>query len=254
MKNKFFISVVCVLFFGNVFSQNIWKSLASKGDQHFENKDYENAIQQYLETLLAMPEEENSSSIYFNLGNAYFKNNELGKAILNYEKAKILAPSDADILYNLDVAKEKIKGDVIPIKPFFLIKWWRNIQVKLSSSTWAYIGIFLLWIGVMGLLLWLFSTQRLLKKRGFITGVFALTLSIFPFLFSWGQLAMETDSKKGILMVEKTYLRPNPDGAEEFEIFEGTELELLDHINNWSKVRLINSDVGWVKKSEYEKI
>lgn len=255
MIRKFISIILALLFIVNVnLANNDWTILLNEGDKAYANKDYNKAIEQYESALNLIAQNENSATLHYNLGNAYYKNNKLGKAILNWEKAKILIPKDIAIHENLRIAKAEIKGEVIPIKSFFLQKWWNAIQSILSSSAWAWIGIVLLWLGITGILLWMFHNARNMKKYGFIAGLVFIILSVFPFIWSFGKSSIENTSKRGILTTPMTQLRSAPDGASDFDIYEGTEVEIIERLGEWTKVRLLNSDIGWVKETEYEKI
>ncbi len=253
--NRFFQIILLSFFMVLPFiSEASWEQKKKQADEAFQSGKFSEAIKIYEESLSLIPEENNSPELHFNLGNAFYKSNQLGSAILHYEKALILSPKDNDIFKNLHIAKEEIKGDVIPIRPFVLVKWWNRLKTFLPSHIWAFIGIAILWLGIMGILIWMFSKNRQWKKKGFFTGLILIFLSIIPFLLSFGKMTMESYHNRAILMEKETPLRNSPDGTGDFVIYEGTELEILDQIGEWAKVRLLNSDVGWVKKKEMEKI
>src|SRR6059036_404081 len=75
-----------------------------------------------------------SAALYYNLGNACFKLKNTPSAILNYERAKRLAPHDEDILYNLRLANLRIVDKIEPIPQIFFIDWWRSLVNTFSSS------------------------------------------------------------------------------------------------------------------------
>lgn len=226
----------------------------TEGDDAYSKGNYALAIQKYETALKQEQQGVTNVALLYNLANAHYKNKNLGKAILYWEKAKMRAPNDKDINTNLSIATDEVKGEVIPIKPFFLLKWWTQFRSLFPSQIWAWIGIVSLWLGITGILFWLLSPKRNLKKYGFIGGIILTIWSLFPFIWAYGQAQLEADSRRGIITVPTTQLRPTADAPGDFDIYEGTEVEILDRIGEWSKVRLLNSDVGWVKKEEYEKI
>ncbi len=253
MNNRFYIVFIFLLIASNLLGSD-WQAKKENGDTAYQKKDYQTAIQSYESAVKLLGKEKASSDLYFNLGNAHYKNKALAQSILYYEKALLLNANDKDIQFNLDIAKEEIKGEVIPIRPFVLLKWWNKIKMSFTSFTWSLIGLFFLWLGVSGLLGWMFLKERKQKKYSFLVGCISLCLSIIPFIFSFQKSSIEFDSKRAIYMEKETPLRNAPDGTGEFIIHEGTEMEILDRIGEWSKVRLLNSDVGWVKNKEIEKI
>ncbi|MGK0387735.1 MAG: tetratricopeptide (TPR) repeat protein [Maribacter sp.] len=226
----------------------------TEGDDAYSKGNYSLAIQKYEVALKNKEQGTTNITLLYNLANAHYKNKNLGKAILYWEKAKMKSPNDTYINTNLSIATDEIQGEVILIKPFFLLKWWKQLRSLFASQVWAWIGIVSLWLGITGILFWLLSSKRTLKKYGFIIGIILTIWSLFPFIWAYGQAQLESDSRRGIITVSMIQLRPTVDAPGDFNIYEGTEVEILDRIGEWSKVRLLNSDVGWVKKEEYEKI
>ena len=100
-----------IIFFALLFTaSSLWAQTKAQADSAYINKDYAQAIEIY-ESLLQDGE---SGEIYYNLGNAYFKQDELGRAILNYERALLLQPGNADVSANLDIARAKTIDKVNP--------------------------------------------------------------------------------------------------------------------------------------------
>jgi tetratricopeptide (TPR) repeat protein len=75
--------------------------LYNKGNASYTQSDFHEAIGSYEEALHHIT----SAPVYYNLGNAYFKSGRIGKAIINYRRARFLAPRDPDINHNLDFAR-----------------------------------------------------------------------------------------------------------------------------------------------------
>ncbi len=96
-----------------------------KGNEFYQKGDYQQAVEMY-ETALATGYE--SAELYYNLGNSYFKSNQIGKTILNYERAKKLAPRDEDILFNLEIAQLYVVDKINLPPQFFLVTLWKGIK------------------------------------------------------------------------------------------------------------------------------
>ena len=133
----------------------------------YTKEDYGKAIELY-EGLLKTHGE--SAEIYYNLGNAYYKENKIAPAILNYERALLLDPGDGDIRFNLQLARQKSVDKIEPVGDFFLHRWFDKVQNMGAADSWAQIGIvcFILFIGC--LILFFFSKWIHLKKIGFLSG------------------------------------------------------------------------------------
>ena len=107
------------------------------GDSAYMRNDYASAIQLY-ETLLKDGE---AAEVYYNLGNSYYKSENIARAILNYERALLLQPSNADIRANLEIARAKTIDKVIPVAEIFFISWTKSLINCLNVDAWGYVGI-----------------------------------------------------------------------------------------------------------------
>ena len=235
------------------FSNTDQQALFDAANSAFQNKKYDEAIQQY-ETILTNGSV--SKEVYFNLGNCFYKKNKLGKAILNYERALLLKPNDADILHNLELAKSQRVDEIEALPDFFLARWWKNIYQLLSSGVWSFLGILILWIGVGGLILWLLGKTRERRKRGFAYGLGLVLLSLLPFALSYSSYNNSKYSKNAIILNNQISLKSGADEAstEILKINEGTKVNIQEKVSNWYKVRLENGEVGWLLDSVLEEI
>ncbi len=196
-----------------------------------------------------------SFELEYNLANAYFRQGNIGKAVLHYERALLLNADDEDALYNLSIATAQLEGrEQLP--DFFLTKWWKNMKMALGSTAWSIIAIVLLWIGIGGLGLWQLGKTRDLRKMGFIVGLACLVLSLLPFGLAWSRASFEKSTKLAIVIADSPSLKSAPDqaGSEIFQLQEGEKLQLLDHLGGYWQVRLSNGEKGWVAENDLEEI
>ncbi len=219
----------------------------------YQKGDYTTAITQY-ESILKT--DTYSEGLYYNLGNAYFKTNNLGKAILYYEKALLAAPRDADVLHNLEIARAKTKDDLSSIGEFFLAAWWQSIHKSLSAGVWGVLTLLSLWAGLAGLIVWLLAGARTQKKQGFIGGIALILLSVLLYFLGNSQANFEQNSRSAIVLAKSIELKNGPDAQSSavINIHEGLKVELLDQIGDWYKVKLRNGDEGWLPMSSLEEI
>ncbi|MFK7807825.1 MAG: tetratricopeptide repeat protein [Saprospiraceae bacterium] len=225
----------------------------TKANTAFEKEDYQNAISNY-ESILSKGEE--SLELYYNLANSYYKSDKLGKAILNYERALVLSPDDENTLFNLQLARRKVKGEIDPVEPFFLRAWWNTTRDLLGPNVWGGIALLLFWGGIAGLSLWQLGKDRPQKKKGFLIGVSLLLLTLIPFALAWSSHQYQQNTNRAVLISTSSELKTGADEQSKSLriIYEGTRLELLDQINIWHKVRLQNGETGWVTKASFEEI
>jgi len=227
--------------------------LLEAANEAYRQRQYADAIEDY-EALLR--EGYRSEALHYNLGNSYYRDGQRGKAILHYERARMLDPSDADIRHNLTVARVDLVDDLEPLPAFFLYRWWDGLRQFLSPTGWSIIGILFLWAGAAGLGFWRMAPQRRHRKWGFVAGLSLLLLSILPFALAASRQSQLLDSGLAVILSEKTTLRSAPDALsqEVLPLHEGLTVELLDRIGDWYKVRLPDGEQGWLPMDDLEKV
>jgi len=156
--------------------------------QAYRNQDYKKSIALY-EALVAQGLKENKESpqIYYNLGNAYFRDNQLGKAILNYERALLLDPSDGDIRHNLRFARSRTEDRIDTAGDLFLTQWFYAVRNINSSNEWAVIGIVLFILFLASVATFLFVRILWARKSAFYTGIVLFLLMIMANIFAFSQ-------------------------------------------------------------------
>jgi tetratricopeptide (TPR) repeat protein len=227
------------------------KMLFAEANKAYEANDYELAIEKY-EAVLSQKKE--SASLFFNLGNAYYKNQQLGKAILNYEKAKVLNPNLADLEENLDIAENRKKDNIPSLPPFFLATFWQGFYLLASSAIWAILGILMLFVSVGGMTLFLLKNTKKEKKTGLIALGVGFLLGILFLTLGNSRYQYMTNQTTAVITTSKVDFK---DGADEDSnttqpLHEGTVIHLIENIGNWYKVRLPNGEVGWLPKEVFE--
>ena len=243
-----FIFLLPILLFANTP-----QSLFEQANDAYTKGQYQTAIEQY-EAILA--EGSQSTELYYNLGNAYYKTNEVGKAVLNLERALLLNPTDADTQYNLSVINEQLPDQLDVVSDFFLKKWWVNFHSYFGSTAWSTLTLISLWLGIGGFILWILATARKTRKQGFLGGIGLLLLSMIFFFAARSQGNLEMHSRQAVVLEEKLALQNGPDvkSTSLLTLHEGLKVELLDEIGDWWKVKLSNGEQGWLPKNALEEI
>ena len=207
-----------------------------------------------------------SPALYYNLGNAYMKDDQLARAILNYERGLLIDRDDVDIQYNLSIAREKAEDEIQPLPPFFLITWWQLIRDHFSSTIWAIVSIAFLWFAVGGISLWMLAANRNLKKTGFLTGIVAGSFSLIILLLAAQRSVSEIRSNYAIVVQEVIDLKiaSSSDSKTVLTMHEGSKVELVDFLGTdcnsevskdcWYKVQLANGEEGWLPTTSLERI
>ena len=253
MKYKSIFLIVSYFLQIAIFAQSEANDLFTQANELYQQKKYAEAAKVYEDILST---EVQSLELQYNLGNAYFKNDELGKAILHYERALLLAPGNEDVRYNLSLAEANRIDEIENLPPFFLAAWWQSMQQSASSTIWGIIGLLLLWIGAAGFIVWLMGKSREQKKRGFIGGMIALILSSIPLSLAYSRAQMEQNSGTAVILAKQIDLKSGPDAASTTlnTLHEGTKVGLVDAVGTWHQVRLPNGEIGWLENSKIAEI
>ena len=220
-------------------------------DSAYIRGEYATAIQIY-EALL---EEGVSPVVYYNLGNSYYKAEEIAKAILNYERALLLDPGNGDIRANLEIARAKTvdKEEIVP--ELFFITWGKSMLNLLSVDGWAKLGAtsFILMLGMVAL--FLFGRSSLLKKISFGLGLFLLLLVVVTNSFASIQKKKLIKRDTAIVMTPSVTIRstPSESGTSLFILHEGKKVTIKDNtMSEWKEIILEDGKVGWIATKEIE--
>ena len=222
-----------------------------QGDSAYLNKDYNLAIQIYENIL----KEGEAAEIYYNLGNSYYKSNNIGKAILNYERALLLQPGNEDIRANLEIAQAKTIDKITIIPEIFFISWAKTLINCISTDAWAKWGIATFILFLAAISLYLFSNKLKIRKIGFILSIIFILTSVFSNIFASIQKDRLTQRKHAIIVSPSVIVRstPNENGVSLFVIHEGLKVEIKDNsMNSWKEILLTDGKVGWIPINSIE--
>lgn len=234
--------------------QMVHATAKSEADKAYQEERFEQAIKLYEEILATEGE---SAVIYYNLGNSYYKNKDIAKAVLNYERALLLNPGDADIRFNLDMAKGKTTDQITPTHEVFILTWAKALVNLMNESAWARLGIVSFILFLAGAVFYIFGNRIVVKKIGFITGLICLLLSLFANFCAFRQKSRLIDRTGAIIMAPTVSVKstPNESGTDLFVLHEGTKVFVEDDsMKEWKEVRLEDGNKGWVKTESIELI
>ena len=225
----------------------------AEGDSAYMRNDYASAIQIY-EALLKKGE---AAEVYYNLGNSYYKADDIAKAILNYERALLLQPGNADVRANLEIARSKTIDKVIPVPEIFFVAWTKSLINSLSVNAWAKLGIVFFIFLLVSFSLFFFSKQIIWKKSGFIAGIIFLFFVVLCNVFASQQKRELMNRYDAIILSPSVTVRstPSESGTSLFVLHEGHKVEIKDNsMREWKEIRLEDGKVGWVPTSTIEVI
>lgn len=197
-----------------------------------------------------------SPELYYNLGNTYYKMNDYSKAILWYERAKLLDPGSEDINFNLNVANTKISDKIEPLPELFYKRWFNGLVQLFSVDTWAMMSVCMFIAGLLGLVLYLASRVLILRKIGFWFASGLFILFFFTLVFAWNGHIFTKSADEAIVFAPTITVKSSPDekSTDLFVLHEGAKVKLLDNISGWYEIRIANGSVGWLPRNSLEKI
>ena len=196
-----------------------------------------------------------SAKLYYNLGNAWFKQGNYPKAILNYERALRLDPSYSDARYNLEFTGNFVQDKIEPVPEFILKSVARKVCYVMSSNVWAVIFLVLLAAALMMGLLFLLGSSVGKRRAGFYCGIVLLLLSAGALSFSAWQKSDSVKTDTAIVMSPVSSVKSSPSSGlskDLFVIHEGTKVTILDEVGTWRNISLADGRQGWIPASDIE--
>lgn len=198
-----------------------------------------------------------SAKLYYNLGNAWFKQGNYPKAILNYERALRLDPSYSDARYNLEFTGNFVQDKIEPVPEFILKSVARKVCYVMSSNVWAVIFLVLLAAALMMGLLFLLGSSVGKRRAGFYCGIVLLLLSAGALSFSAWQKSDSVKTDTAIVMSPVSSVKSSPSSGSSKDLFvihEGTKVTILDEVGSWKNISLADGRQGWIPAADLEVI
>lgn len=241
-----------VLFSAGLYAE-IPDSLYYKANEKYQEGRFEEAIQLYQSVIDRGYE---SPVLYYNLGNAFFRSNKLGKSRLYYEKALKLDPQMEDAWVNLALVENLLVDKFEEIPVFFLKRWYKSFIRLLTSNNWALISLISFIFAFMSFSIYLLVRQTGVRKTGFFSGLVFFMISLLTFMFSWQQKNNEILPQNAIVTEYLVNVKsaPRDTGTDLFVLHEGTKVWLEDSAADWMEIRLSDGRKGWLPSSSIEEI
>ena len=230
-------------------------SAASKAeaDSAYARGNYQEAIKGY-ESLLKQGA---SAEIYYNLGNAYYRTENITRAVLNYERALLLSPGDGDIRFNLQIARSKTIDKIVPESEMFFVTWYRSLVNIMSVDGWGRMALVSLALVIVLFLVYLFSARVWMQKVGFFGGGALLVVFALSNIFAWQQSQNLLYRKGAIVVAPSVTVKSTPaqNGTDLFILHEGTKVVITDgSMKDWREIRLADGKKGWLESKKIELI
>ena len=223
------------------------------GNALYQKEKYTESAAAY-ESVLAGGK--HSAALYFNLGNAYYKQNKVAPAIYNYEKALVLSPNDKEILTNLKFAQKMTIDEIKEVPKVGFEKLLRDFTGALHYDSWAWLAVSLAAAFLLFFIGYYFSQTTLLKRIFFIgmfVLVFAILISVLSAIFEKTHYENE---RPAIVFAETAQVKNEPrnSASDVFVLHEGTKVMILEKTANWNKIELLDGSDGWIESSAIKAI
>lgn len=235
---------LCAMFYASIFCYADDKESFYAANSFYGQGNFNEAIKQYGSILESGLE---SGNLYYNLGNCYFKKGELGKALLNYEKARRLIPLDKDLESNYEYARSLIKGGAVVSQKSLPAGALDNLFGKFTVDGLTLMLSALFMLIFIGILISLFF--RPFKKHALIFAAFLGLLFIVGLVGLRGKVAVL--NKEAIIIAARADARfePMDKATTYFTLYEGMKVEVISSKDNWHKVRRQDNKSGWIENS-----
>jgi hypothetical protein len=191
--------------------------------------------------------EPKSAHVYYNLGNAYFRQDKLGLTILSYEKARRLSPRDPDTLANLRFAEQRLGVEDVNKPPGAVHRFLRSVIESRTASEWSIYELAGLWLTALAIGACIYL-PRMRTGLLIIAGASLLGFGISAFALS-EQVINDHRSPLGIVVVIGADARfaPLPESTVHFQLTEGTKVVIREDRGQWLLVERADGQQGWVK-------
>ncbi len=229
------------------------QTMKAMADSAYTDGNYQKAIMLY-DSLLSQGV---SAQLYYNLGNSYYRIDDITHAVLNYERALQLAPGDEDIRFNLQMAQSKTIDKIVPESQAFFVTWYHSLVNMASVDGWASIALVSLALALVLALLYLFSNPIWMRKMGFFGAIVTLLVFLLANLLAWQQKDTLEHRKGAIIMESAVTVKSTPakNGTDLFLLHEGTKVTIIDDsMREWKEVRLADGKQGWLETKQIETI
>lgn len=246
MKRSFQYLCVLMLLALQAFSSN---PLIEQAEKAYDARRYKEAIGTYEKLV---QDGYKSWQLYFNLGNAYYRDQQLGKAIYYYELARKIEPDDEDVNINLGIAAAKTIDKIDSKENFFIAAVKTGVLTSFTTRTWAWFSIASIFVACLAFYFFLAAPTTLGRRLSFIAACVFGVLFVMTYFLGSTALSARNDNKFAIITSREVRVMNEPTAVAKtkFNLHEGTKIRLVETNGDWVLIKLDNGNEGWLKLSE----
>ena len=225
------------------------QELILAGEKAYDAKKYKEAIEHY-EKLVGNGFK--SWKLYYNLGNSYYRDKQLGKAIYNYELARKLNPNDEDVRINLGIATTKTIDKIDSKENFFISAVKSNLLSSLDTRGWAWLGVLCLFLFCSSLFMFINSEKTKIKRITFFIIILFLLSFCTTYFLGYSAYKSKNENKFAILTSKESKIMNEPSNTSnsKFTLHEGTKVRVIENNGDWTLIKLDNGNEGWLRSAD----
>ncbi len=247
------IVLIFLLFFATVagFSQVDRNQKFQKGVELYTAAQYEDALKEWIDVYNTGYR---SAPLDYNIGNAYFKLDNIPGAVLFYERALLLRPADENIRYNLEIAKTLIVDKFDEIPSLFFVRWFDFVSLLIPVNGWALLSIFSFFVFLVLLSVYIYTSRYRLKVLGFWAALLFLIISASSLACTLRNKSLVYDSRQAVIFSPSVNGKSSPDssGTDLFVLHEGSKVRIEDEVGEWYEIKLSDGNKGWIPINSLE--
>lgn len=228
-------------------------SLFNAANKLYQQERYMEALEKYqaIENLSL-----ESSALYFNMANIYYKTNQVAPSIYYYEKALKMDPANRDIQFNLEFANRMILDNIEPLPKSIWQKFMDGIILKFTYETWSKIAVGLAFVFAILFLMYHFSYSTSKKRIYFITSILSVILVTSSLFFAYRNKHHRDTKIEAIIFSPAAEVKSAPTNSSDvyFELHEGTKVLILESLDNWKKIKIADGKMGWIETESLKQL
>lgn len=245
MKKIRYIVILLIGF--TAFAQN--ETLFDRATKAYNSGEYQNAVDSYLQIL---DKGQHSAELYYNLGNTYYKLNQIAPSIYYYEKALLLRPNDGEIKNNLAYAQNMTLDAIDTLPETGFARIYDTFLEFLSFDQWSYVAVVFMLLFVLLYIAFYYFRFASRKRLSFILGIVCLFFAIIAVVCAYLEYNAYRAERPAIVFAKEASVKsePNLTSQEAFALHEGTKVNVLDELNEWKKIRIADGTIGWIPSDD----
>ena len=225
------------------------QTLMQQGNDAYAKGDFAAAAQAYTAILNAGYQ---SADLYYNLGNAYYRQEEYGLAILNYERALRLKPNFRDAKQNLDLVNSKTEDQITALPEIFLAQWAHSVVAWFSPTGWRICTLILLAILAALLVVFILSRDYAWRKGTLAGGIATLVVLLLCVTCTISASVHYNRHNQAIVTAPMTVVKSSPEekSVDKLVLHEGTKVAIDETLGDWHKIHIADGNTGWLQTTD----